>query len=143
MVRGFAILDLRFLIEEKAPGGELGILMNEIELKQRTKQFALRALKLLAALPHTQEGRVLGGQLIRSATSVGANYRAACRGRSKAEFIAKLGIVEEEADESAYWMELIIEGGLLVKTKVDALRQEACELTAIVAASRLSASGRG
>ena|SRR5438132_12962211 len=64
--------------------------MNETELKQRTKQFALRALKLLAALPHSREGRVLGGQLARSATSVGANYRAACRGRSKAEFIAKL-----------------------------------------------------
>ena len=116
--------------------------MTEIELKNRTKQFALRALKLLAALPNTTEGRVLGRQLARSATSVGANYRAACRGRSKAEFIAKLGIVEEEADESAYWMELIVEGGLLLKNKVDSLRQEACELTAIIAASRLSASGR-
>ena len=116
--------------------------MNESELKNRTKQFALRVLKLVAALPKTTEGRALGGQLIRSGTSVGANYRAACRGRSKAEFISKLGTVEEEADESASWMELIIDGGRLVKVKVDTLRQEACELTAIRAASRLSASGR-
>jgi four helix bundle protein len=80
--------------------------------------------------------------LARSGTSVGANYRAACRGRSKAEFISKPGIVEEEADESAYWMELIIDDGLLMKRKVDALRREACELTAIMAPSRISASGR-
>ncbi len=116
--------------------------MTEIELKNRTKQFALRVLKLVAALPKTTEGRVLGNQLTKSGTSVGANYRAACRGRSRAEFIAKLGIVEEEADESAYWMELIVDGGLLVKNKVDALRKEACELTAIITASRLSASGK-
>ena len=84
----------------------------------------------------------MGNQLLRSGTSVGANYCAACRGRSKAEFIAKLGTVEEEADESAYWMELIIDGGLLPTAKVDALRQEACEWTAIMAASRISAIGR-
>jgi four helix bundle protein len=116
--------------------------MNETELKDRTKQFALRVLKLVAALAKTAEGRARGGQLVRSGTSVGANYRAACRGRSKAEFIAKLGTVEEEADESAYWMELIIDGGFMPKAKVDALRQEACELTAIMVSSRLSASGR-
>src|SRR5437868_9945064 len=109
--------------------------MNETELKNRTKQFALRVLKLVAALPKTTEGRVLGAQLARSATSVGANYRAACRGRSKAEFIAKLGIVEEEADESAYWMELIIDGGFLLKAIVDALRQVAGELTAVMKSS--------
>src|SRR5438876_11773038 len=100
--------------------------MTETELKHRTQQFALRVLRLVAALPRTTEGRALGSQLVRSGTSVGANYRAACRGRSKAEFIAKLGTVEEEADESAYWMELIIDGGLLRKSRVDALRQEAC-----------------
>jgi four helix bundle protein len=116
--------------------------MNETELKNRTKQFALRVLKLVAALPRTTEGRALGNQLVRSGTSVGANYRAACRGRSKAEFIARLGTVEEEADESAYWMELIIDGSLLPKAKVDALQQEACELTAIMVSSRLSASRR-
>jgi four helix bundle protein len=116
--------------------------MNETELKNRTKQFALRVLKLVAALPKTTEGRALGNQLLRSGTSVGANHRAACRGRSKAEFSARLGTAEEEADESAYWMELIIDGSLLPKAKVEALRQEACELTAIMVSSRLSASGR-
>ena len=80
--------------------------MDEGELKDRTKRFALRVMKLVAALPNTVVGRAIGGQLVRAGTSVGANYRAACRGRSKAEFIAKLGIVEEEADECAFWMEL-------------------------------------
>jgi four helix bundle protein len=86
--------------------------MDPDDLKKRTKQFALRILKLVAALPNTVQGRAIGGQLVRAGTSVGSNLRAACRGRSKAEFIAKLGIVEEEADESAYWMELIIEDEL-------------------------------
>jgi four helix bundle protein len=75
--------------------------MDAEDLKKRTKQFALRILKLVAALPDTVEGRVIGGQLARAGTSVGANYRAACRGRSRAEFVAKLGVVEEEADESS------------------------------------------
>jgi len=114
--------------------------MTEAELKQRTKQFALRVLKLVNALPKTTAGRVLGNQLARSGTSVGANYRAACRGRSKAEFIAKLGVVEEEADESVYWMELIMEADLLPKERVRPLCREAGELTAIMAASRISAS---
>lgn len=114
--------------------------MNEEELKKRTKQFALRIMKLVAALPKSIEGRALGNQLIRSGTSVGANYRAACKARSKAEFIAKLGIVEEEADESAYWMELIIEGELLKKELVQSLLDEANEIVAIMAASRKSAS---
>ncbi|MCF7764183.1 MAG: four helix bundle protein [Verrucomicrobia bacterium] len=114
--------------------------MTESELKQRTKGFALRVIRLVDALPKSIEGRALGAQLIRSGTSVGANYRAACRGRSKAEFIAKLGIVVEEADESSYWMELIIEAGLLPKDRVEPLLQEACELTAIMVASRISAS---
>ena len=81
--------------------------MDEEELKQRTKKFALRVLKLVEALPKTIGGQVVERQLAKSGTSVAANYRAACRGRSKAEFISKLGIVEEEADESAFWMELI------------------------------------
>ena len=83
--------------------------MNADDLKKRTKQFALRILKLVAALPNTVGGRAIGGQLVLSGTSVGSNYRAACRGRSRAEFVAKLGVVEEEADESAFWMEMIIE----------------------------------
>jgi len=114
--------------------------MNADELKIRTKQFALRILKLVAALPNNIPGRTIGGQLIRAGTSVGANYRAACRGRSRAEFIAKLGVVEEEADESAFWMELLIEGGLLEPKRVEALLAEAKELTAIMASSRISAS---
>jgi four helix bundle protein len=114
--------------------------MNEQELKRRTKQFALRILKLVSALPRSIEGRAIGDQLVRSGTSVGANYRAACRGRSKAEFISKLGTVEEEADESAFWLELIIEGGLLKPERVEGLLREANEIVAIMVASRKSAT---
>ena len=114
--------------------------MNSDDLKKRTKQFAIRVLKLVAALPNSLSGRTVGGQLARSGTSVGSNYRAACRGRSKAEFIAKLGIVEEEADESAFWMEVIIEVGLLKKEVVEPLLNEANELAKIMASSRISAS---
>ncbi len=113
--------------------------MNAEELKGRTKQFALRILKLVVSLPNTVEGKAIRGQLVRSGTSVGANYRAACRGRSKAEFIAKLGVVEEEADESAFWMELIIESGLLKQPLVEPLLKEANELAKIMARSRISA----
>src|SRR5262245_8163045 len=113
--------------------------MNEEALKGRTKQFALRVMKRVAALPNTGVGRAIGGQLVRAGTAVGANYRAACRGRSKAEFIAKLGVVVEEADESGYWLELIIEGGLLKERLVESLLGEANELTAIMAASRKTA----
>ena len=113
--------------------------MTEDDLKKRTKQFALRILKLVAALPKTIAGRTIGNQLARSGTSVAANYRAACRGRSKAEFIAKLGVVEEEADESALWLELIIEGDLLKKELVQPLWNEANELVAIMTSSRKSA----
>jgi four helix bundle protein len=115
-------------------------MMNENELKQRTKKFALRVIKLVDALPKTTVGRAIGNQLMRSGTSVGANYRSACRGRSKAEFIAKVGIVEEEADESAYWMELIIESGLMKPALINDLLREANELTAIMTASRKSAA---
>lgn len=114
--------------------------MNENELKQRTKTFALRIVKLVEALPKTTAGRTIGNQLMRSGTSVGANYRAACRGRLKSEFIAKLGIFEEEADESAFWMELVAEGGLMKESLVNELFKEASELVAIMAASRISAS---
>jgi four helix bundle protein len=114
--------------------------MDEQELKQRTKRFALRVIKLVDALPKTTVGRAIANQLMRAGTSVGANYRAACRSRSKAEFVARVGVVEEEADESAYWMELIIESGLMKPTLVNALIQEANELVAIMAASRISAS---
>jgi four helix bundle protein len=109
--------------------------MNEAELKARTKKFALRIIHLVAALPRTIAGRAIGGQLVRSGTAVGANYRAACRGRSKAEFAAKLGTVAEEADETCFWLELIMEAKLLPKKLVEPLYKEADELTAIFTAS--------
>jgi four helix bundle protein len=113
--------------------------MTEKELLQRTKIFALRVIKLVNALPNNTPGRAIGNQLIRSGTSVAANYRAACRGRSKAEFIAKLGTVEEEADESCLWLELIIESNLMDEKLVVNLLKEAHEITAIMAASKMSA----
>jgi len=117
--------------------------MNAAELKQRMKQFALRIMRLVDALPNTPKGRAIASQLVRSGTSVAANYRAACRGRSKAEFIAKVGVAEEEADETALWLELIIEDKLLPEKKVRSLLDEANELTAIMAASYISASRSG
>lgn len=106
----------------------------------RTKQFALRIMKLVGALPKTIQGRAIGNQIMRSGTSVAANYRAACRARSKLEFIAKLGTVEEEADETAFWLELIIEGELLGAKQMEPLLSEASELVAITAASKKTAS---
>jgi four helix bundle protein len=114
--------------------------MNTQELKNRTKSFALRVINLVEALPKSIKGRAIANQLIRSGTSVAANYRAACRARSKAEFISKIGTVEEEADESALWMELIIEGKLLSERKVRNLHTEASEIVAIMASSYISAS---
>ncbi|MBI3884310.1 MAG: four helix bundle protein [Opitutae bacterium] len=116
--------------------------MTEKELKDRTKNFALRVLKLVDTLPDTRSGRVLAGQLGRSGTSVGANYRAACRSRSTAEMISRLSIVEEEADESAFWMELVADHGMMSTDKLAPLRQEAGELTAIMVASRKTLAAR-
>ncbi|HEY2681780.1 MAG TPA: four helix bundle protein [Candidatus Udaeobacter sp.] len=114
--------------------------MNARDLKERKKQFALRVMRLVDVLPNTPKGRAIASQLVRSGTSVAANYRAACRGRSKAEFIAKVGIAEEEADETALWLELIIDDKLLPEKKVAPLLKEANEVTAIMAASYISAS---
>lgn len=105
------------------------------DLKDRTKKFALRIIKLVEALPNSRTGDVLGKQLLRSGTSVGANYRAACRARSDAEFRAKIGIVEEESDESAFWLELITDAGLMKAPLTNALLKEANELTAIMVSS--------
>jgi len=113
--------------------------MDADDLKKRTKLFALRILKLAAALPNSIEGRAIRGQLVRAGTSVGANYRASCRARSRAEFIAKIGVVEEEADESGYWLELIIDGKFIAAKRVTALLVEAGELTRIMAKSRVTA----
>jgi four helix bundle protein len=105
------------------------------DLKQRTKDFALRIIKLVESLPKTRTSEVLGKQLLRSGTSVGANYRAACRSRSPAEFQAKMGIVEEEADECGYWIELLTESAQVKPTRVFELLKEAGEITAIAVTS--------
>jgi len=110
-------------------------------MKQRTKAFALRVIRLVNSLSRDLVSRRLGDQLLRSGTSVAANYRAACRARSKADFISKLGIVEEEADESALWMELLIESGLVLQSRLEKLLDEANQLTAITVASRKSTAG--
>ena len=114
--------------------------MNARELKDRTKESALRVMRLVDTLPNTPKGRAIVGQLVRSGTSVAANYRAACRGRSHAEFISKIGVAEEEADETVLWLELIIDDKILPEKKIAPLLKEANELTAIMAASYISAS---
>jgi len=103
--------------------------------KERTKKLALRIIRMVEALPKGRSADVIGKQLLRSATSVGANYRAACRGKSALDVIAKLGIVEEEADESIYWMELLIEGGFIPETKLKDLLTETNEIVAMTVAS--------
>jgi four helix bundle protein len=110
-------------------------------LKARTKQFAMRILTLYRALPRTQEARILGAQLLRSSTSIGANYRAACRGRSRAEFVAKPGIVLEEADETVFWLELIQEAAIFPEGKTRSLCKEANELVSIFVSSIRTAKG--
>ncbi len=105
------------------------------DLRLRTKRFALRAIKLVECLPKSQVSRVIGDQLLRSGMSVPANYRAACRARSSAEFRAKLGIVEEETDESGFWIEMLVEADLVKRSLVDGLLDEGNQLTAIWGAS--------
>jgi len=109
--------------------------MTKEELKDRTKKFAILIIKLVDDLPDTKAGRTIGNQIIRSGTSVGANYRTACRARSDADFISKITIVEEECDETLFWLELIVESNLLEKERLLALIKEADELTAIFTAS--------
>jgi four helix bundle protein len=109
--------------------------MNADEMKQRTRAFALRVISLVEALPATRTADVMGKQLLRCGTSVGANYRASCRAKSPADFIAKMGIVEEEADETIYWIEMLIESGLVKKERVAGLLDEASQIVAIVVSS--------
>lgn len=113
--------------------------MSKIDLQNRTKQFSLRILKLSKAIPNTREGNAIANQIIRSGTSVAANYRATCRAKSKADFISKLSIVEEETDESLFWMEIIIESGILEKQLLSHLMKEANEILAIVVKSKITA----
>lgn len=112
------------------------------ELKKRTKQFAIRIVKLFRSLPRTEEARVIGRQMLRSGTSVAANYRAVCRARSKAEFIAKVGVVVEEADETVFWLELLVETDMFSEKRMSKLLAEANELLAIFAASQYTARKR-
>ncbi len=105
------------------------------DLQERTKQFALRVIRLVESLPDTHVARRIGDQLLRAGMSVGANYRAACRGRSPAEFRAKLGIVVEEGDETIYWMELLVEGGFIIEARIRDLMSEAHEIVAMTVAS--------
>jgi four helix bundle protein len=109
------------------------------ELKRRTKKFALAVITLTRTFPLGELGQTIRGQLVRAGTSVGANYRAACRARSRAEFIAKVGLVEEEADECRFWLEISQEAGLASASTVEPLEQEADELTAIFARSVMTA----
>lgn len=109
--------------------------MNKDDMKHRTRQFAIHIIRLVESLPKGRTDDVLGKQLLRSGTSVGANYRAACRAKSTADFVYKMGIVEEEADESLYWMELLIEAKIMESKKLESLMREADELLAITVAS--------
>jgi four helix bundle protein len=109
------------------------------ELRQSTKQFALRVLHLFRSLPKSEEGRIIGRQLLRAGTAVAANYRAVGRARSRAEFISKMGIVLEEIDEAVFWLELIADGQLVPSSRLADLQKEANELLAIFAASQHTA----
>ena len=117
--------------------------MTSKEMQARTKAFAMRVIKLVDALPRGLAPQVIGRQLLRSATSVGANYRAACRGQSRAEFAAKLSIVVEESDEALYWLELVGETGLIKAELLVEIIKEANELVAITLASRKTAKTHG
>ena len=111
------------------------------QLRNRTKQFALRVIRMFRVLPRSPEAQVIGKQLLRSATAVAANYRAAGRARSKAEFVAKIGVVVEEADESVFWLEMLVESEAVRPERMDGLLKEAGELLAIFAASQRTARG--
>jgi len=123
--------------ENGAHSAEWGMEKNKktLLLKPRTKQFALRVIRLTESLPKTTPAQVIGKQLLRSALSVGANYRSACRARSQADFISKMGLVEEEADESAYWMEMLVEADIMKKDGLGLLMDEASAIAAMVVAS--------
>jgi len=109
--------------------------MTEQEFKDRTKQIALRFIRLVESLPNSHTAQIIGKQLLRSATSVGANYRAVCRGKSTADILHKLSIVEEEADESLYWLELLIESEIVSEKKLSVLTSDINEIVAMTVSS--------
>jgi len=110
------------------------------QFQKRTKRFVIDNIQLFRTLQHTEEGRIIGRQLLRSSSSVGSNYRAACRARSQAEFHSKISIVVEEADESVFWMEVILEAGITTKESIDPLINEANEILKVVAKARKTSS---
>lgn len=116
--------------------------MNQEEMKKRTKEFAKRMIRLCRSLPSTRESMLIADQLFRAGTSVGANYRAACRARSKAEFVSKLGVALEEADESMYWLEIISESKILKEKLLQPLIEEANQIVSILVTSINTAKGR-
>jgi four helix bundle protein len=123
-------------------GGTYNALAKAEAMQKRTKQFGLRILKVFRALPRSEDARILGRQLLRSGTSVGANYRAVCRARSRKEFISKMNIVVEEADEAVYWLELLVEGEIMSARRLKALIDEGNELLRICSASLRTARRR-
>ncbi|QMW00814.1 four helix bundle protein [Spirosoma foliorum] len=106
------------------------------QMQKRTKEFVLRSIRLFRSLPKTEEARIIGKQLLRSSTSVGANYRAVCRARSQAEYFAKQSIVVEETDESLFWLELLVEAEIMPEAKLGNLMAEVSELLAIFSTAR-------
>ncbi len=117
--------------------------MNADEMRKRTKAFGYRIIKLFNALPRGPDAEIIGKQLLRAGTFVGANYRAACRGRSRAEFVSKLGIVIEEADETIYWLEMLGDNDIVHANRLKDLLKEANELTAICVAARTTTKASG
>jgi four helix bundle protein len=112
------------------------------EMKKRTRAFALRVIRLVRSLPRSDESRVIGGQLLRSGTAVGANYRSACRARSRREFVSRIGVVVEEADDSAFWLDLLVDAGVMPASRLRPLADECGQLVAICAASYYTARRR-
>jgi four helix bundle protein len=119
----------------------MGPTINSEGLKDRTKRFALMVIRLCRIVKPSQEGRIITRQLLRSATSVAANYRAVCRSRSRADFVSKLGIVLEEADESLFWLELLLDSGVVQSDQIRTLLREANELVSIFVASLRTVKG--
>ncbi|MDP1675244.1 MAG: four helix bundle protein [Bacteroidota bacterium] len=116
--------------------------MTELEMQIRTKKMALRVIKMSESLPKNKTGNIICDQILRSSTSTASNYRAACRAKSKADFVYKLGIVEEESDETEFWLEMIVDSGLLPEKKLATLRDEVNQITRIVSASKITARNR-
>jgi four helix bundle protein len=137
-MRESRLSDWRLTIDDWGTKGE-GAQLTPEQLKARTKRFALEVIALVGTLPRTLVGEIIARQIVRSGTSTGANYRAACRARSRAEFVAKLGVAEEEADETLYWLELLLEARLGESSATQRLIAEAAELVAILSASRKTA----